>query len=116
MEEESWTRNHAEGIMENESWRRNHGEGIMEKESWRMNHGGGVIEEESWRGNLGSVIMAASRRLLETAKRLPTPKRPRRHPGDTKEAPGRTQGTQGSGGLLRERSSSPSPLKYKSYI
>ena len=63
MDEDSWSRNHAGGIvkeessrknMEGESWRRNrrrkHGGVIMEEETFRR-HGGGNMEEGSWLPN-----------------------------------------------------------------
>ena len=63
MEEESWKRNHGEGIMEEELWRRNHGGGIMKEDSWRVEHlkgiiGGGIMKEEasgSIRNYLGGI-------------------------------------------------------------
>ena len=42
MDEDSWSRNHAGGIMKEESTRRS-----MEEESWRRKHGGVNMEEET---------------------------------------------------------------------
>ena len=55
MGEDSWGRNHGEGIIGEASWRRYHGEGIMGEESWRR-HLGGIL------GDWG-VWMASGRHL-----------------------------------------------------
>ena len=45
--------------MEEESWRRNHGEGIMEEESWEEES----WEEDSWEEPLGSICEASGGHL-----------------------------------------------------
>ena len=94
MEEESWRRNHGEGIME-ESRRRNQAGGIMEESGWR-NHGGGTMASrrhlrDIWL-HLGG-IWEASGSFKETPRSLP--EAPRRHPGGTQEGSGRHLGDLG---------------------
>ena len=55
MEEESWRRNHGEGVKE-KALERNHEVEFIEKNAWRRNQGG-ETKEESWRRNHGSKII-----------------------------------------------------------